>query len=314
MSDFDIKATLKLGEKKLAPTLGAFSIEQLRALEAAERGEGGTARGGVLRVLQAEIAARVGNALVTRALSGAAVEAIAKACHEHNAAFCRSIGDDSQPTWEAAPEWQRNSAVAGVMLHVCDADASPSASHDSWMAQKLAEGWKHGDVKDVEAKTHPCIVPFEQLPPEQQFKDVLFKQTVHALAPLYAEIEALIAPAPPVAIGAGSVAEEKAGSTRPSTLMQHVAALAFCPEGEEVNAYFVCEVTADDFEVSETFRKAKYLHAVPLGPDMQAMAVKQVVALDDAGRPLARTEWAVPLVGGAGRRALFEAGQIAFDL
>jgi len=31
---------------------------------------------------------------------------------------------------------------------------------------------------------HPCIVPFDELPLDQQIKDRLFRQTVHALAPL----------------------------------------------------------------------------------------------------------------------------------
>lgn len=52
------------------------------------------------------------------------------------------------------------------------------ASHDNWMAEKVADGWVYGEVKDPAAKTHPCIVPFDQLPPEQQFKDRLFATIV----------------------------------------------------------------------------------------------------------------------------------------
>ena len=50
------------------------------------------------------------------------------------------------------------------------------------MAQKVADGWTHGEVKDVEAKTHPCLVPFSALPVEQQAKDFIFRAVVHALA------------------------------------------------------------------------------------------------------------------------------------
>jgi hypothetical protein len=42
----------------------------------------------------------------------------------------------------------------------------------------------YGEVKDAEKKTHPCIVPYKDLPPEQQAKDHLFKAVVSALAPL----------------------------------------------------------------------------------------------------------------------------------
>lgn len=32
------------------------------------------------------------------------------------------------------------------------------------MANKIADGWKYGEAKDPEAKTHPCLVPFDKLP------------------------------------------------------------------------------------------------------------------------------------------------------
>lgn len=109
--------------------------------------------------------------------------AVARVCHEVNRAFCQSIGDDSQPTWEDAPDWQKRSAVTGVELHLHNPNAKPSDSHESWMAEKIADGWVYGEKKDPEAKTHPCIVPYEQLPIEQQSKDYLFRQVVHSLRP-----------------------------------------------------------------------------------------------------------------------------------
>ena len=102
------------------------------------------------------------------------LEDVAKLCHEVNRAYCKSIGDDSQPAWEDAPQWQKDSAIAGVKFH-WQTDRKPSESHESWMAQKLADGWKYGPVKDAEKKEHPCIVPYDQLPKEQQTKDYLFK-------------------------------------------------------------------------------------------------------------------------------------------
>ncbi len=49
------------------------------------------------------------------------------------------------------------------------------------MADKIKDGWTHGEVKDADAKTHPCLVPFQQLPAHQQKKDKLFKAIVNAL-------------------------------------------------------------------------------------------------------------------------------------
>lgn len=109
------------------------------------------------------------------------LEKIARVCHEVNRAYCEALGDFSQPGWADAPGWQRNSAMAGVHMHLTNPQAGPQASHESWMAQKQAEGWKYGPVKDPEKKEHHCMVPFDQLPREQQAKDFIFRAVVHAL-------------------------------------------------------------------------------------------------------------------------------------
>ncbi len=112
------------------------------------------------------------------------IEQIAEICHEANRQYCQALGDDSQKGWRYAPKWQKESAVNGVEFHLNNPTAGPQASHENWLAEKVADGWVFGEVKDATAKTHPCCVPFDQLPMEQQRKDVLFRGTVHALAPL----------------------------------------------------------------------------------------------------------------------------------
>lgn len=106
---------------------------------------------------------------------------IARVAHEVNRAYCQALGDHSQPAWEDAPQWQRDSALLGVALHIGN-NVGPEASHESWMAQKVADGWKYGPVKDPERKEHPCIVPFAYLSAAQQTKDFIFRGVVHALA------------------------------------------------------------------------------------------------------------------------------------
>jgi len=106
---------------------------------------------------------------------------IARICHEVNKAYCEALGDTSQPSWNEAPEWQKSSATTGVKFHLENPEASASASHNCWLAQKQAEGWKYGAVKDAEKKEHPCFVSFEELPKEQQAKDYIFRAIVHCL-------------------------------------------------------------------------------------------------------------------------------------
>jgi len=109
-------------------------------------------------------------------------ETIARVCHEANRAWCAEHGDQSQPPWDAAPEWQRTSAIAGVEHALANPDGTPRDSHESWLKHKDADGWTYGPVKDPEAKTHPCMLPYDELPPEQRAKDALFTAIVRALA------------------------------------------------------------------------------------------------------------------------------------
>lgn len=107
---------------------------------------------------------------------------IARVAHEINRAYCQAIGDDSQLPWDHAPAWQQDAAQANVAFHLQHPDAGPEASHQAWMAKKLADGWQHGPVKQPELKQHPALLPFEQLPAEEKAKDYLFRAVVQALA------------------------------------------------------------------------------------------------------------------------------------
>ena len=105
--------------------------------------------------------------------------AIAMMCHAINAAYCQSLGDESQANWDDTPEAHKQSLIAGVEMHLANPDATPEQSHESWYAQKEAEGWTYGEVKDMEKKEHPCFLPYDELPIEQKAKDYLFRTTVH---------------------------------------------------------------------------------------------------------------------------------------
>lgn len=110
--------------------------------------------------------------------------AIARVAHELNRAYCAALGDHSQRPWEEAPEWQRDSAIDGVLKIQSGHIVGPYTSHQNWMDDKRIDGWTYGPVKDPSAKTHPCMVPFDELPVEQQVKDHLFFNTVKTLLAL----------------------------------------------------------------------------------------------------------------------------------
>lgn len=108
------------------------------------------------------------------------IKAIAIACHQQNKTWCEANGDHSQVDWTLAPAWQQASAIKGVECAL--AGQGPTELHESWCETKRAEGWVFGLNKDPEKKTHPCLMPYSDLPDVQKRKDALFLSMVVQLA------------------------------------------------------------------------------------------------------------------------------------
>lgn len=116
-------------------------------------------------------------------------EDIAKIAHETNAAYCCAMGDYSQPEWSEASESIKKSALNGVEFICGSPEKGPSAQHEAWLAEKIADGWIWGPEKNVGMKTHPCIVPYHCLPKEQRAKDHLFQAVVRGLLSLRVKLQ-----------------------------------------------------------------------------------------------------------------------------
>lgn len=43
--------------------------------------------------------------------------------------------------------------------------------HEVWAQGRIAEGWRYGERRDDQLKTHPCLVPYEQLPESEREYD-----------------------------------------------------------------------------------------------------------------------------------------------
>lgn len=44
-------------------------------------------------------------------------------------------------------------------------------THDTWAAQRLADGWRYGEQRNDAKKLHPCLIPYEELPEEEKEYD-----------------------------------------------------------------------------------------------------------------------------------------------
>lgn len=107
-------------------------------------------------------------------------EQIARVVHEANRALQHIQGDPTpSPPWDQAPQSQRQSALEGVLDAL--AGSTPAELHRDWVTHKLRSGWRYGPVKDEAAKTHPCMVPYDELPNHQKLKDRMFIAIVDAL-------------------------------------------------------------------------------------------------------------------------------------
>lgn len=108
------------------------------------------------------------------------VEACARVAHEANRAYCLTLGDASQLPWDATDPEIRESARSGVKLAL--EGASPEKQHEAWRNHKALNGWRYGAEKNAALRTHPCMVPYAELPTEQRVKDILYGASVNGMA------------------------------------------------------------------------------------------------------------------------------------
>ena len=43
--------------------------------------------------------------------------------------------------------------------------------HEVWAETRIKQGWTYGEQRNDELKTHPCLVPYEDLPEEEKVYD-----------------------------------------------------------------------------------------------------------------------------------------------
>lgn len=43
--------------------------------------------------------------------------------------------------------------------------------HEVWAEARIRQGWTYGELRDDEFRTHPCLIPYEELPEEEKEYD-----------------------------------------------------------------------------------------------------------------------------------------------
>ena len=129
-----------------------------------------------------------------------AMDGLARAIHQRYLAamFRAGMGASETPAlveWEALPEEYREAnraqardivakmhAIGWIIVPAKDGEAfEPSADeldllareeHERWARQRRADGWCYGPVRDDEALRHPMLIPYDDLPVDEQQKDI----------------------------------------------------------------------------------------------------------------------------------------------
>lgn len=170
----------------------------------------------------------------------AMLESIAKVCHEANGAYCASIGDNTGTSWEDAPRNIKAAAIAGVKILIANPELTSCDMHEAWLDFKTREGWVFGEVKDIKAKTHPCLVPYDELSAAQQTKDIIFSAIVRGMAGLPAMEVPLIETVEAAEVG--EVVEVVETETEEVTAVEEVAETAAIEtvEAAKVGESYIC--------------------------------------------------------------------------
>ena len=97
----------------------------------------------------------------------------AQVVHEAIRALQYVQGDDApSPPWHCAPDHLKATCLDGIRRAL--AGETPEQHHEAWCEWKRRHGWVLGDRKDDDARTHPCLKPYRDLPRHQQVKDLVF--------------------------------------------------------------------------------------------------------------------------------------------
>lgn len=106
---------------------------------------------------------------------------IAIVCHEMIRGLQLAINElvPTEP-WQAAPTALKAITVKGVER----AMQNPTAAghHAGWVADMVADGWQYGPRKDWAQRTHPNMVDWADLAPDERVKDELFLLVVGRMA------------------------------------------------------------------------------------------------------------------------------------
>lgn len=89
--------------------------------------------------------------------------------------YHRFRGDD-EALWDDIPD-ERKMEILTTAEELLE-DPTPENAHKIWMADRLKAGWKLGEKMDVDSRTSPYLVDYEELEDDIKWKDWLWVNTI----------------------------------------------------------------------------------------------------------------------------------------
>lgn len=108
---------------------------------------------------------------------------LAKLCHSAINDFKFLIMKEYPIFWDDAEQWMVDDTIGSIEMIVSSDNPTYDMLHNHWMDMKVSAGWSFGEVTDRPNKIHNCIIPFDELSPEEQAKDKLFVELVLTYKP-----------------------------------------------------------------------------------------------------------------------------------
>jgi hypothetical protein len=105
---------------------------------------------------------------------------IGKVAHEVIRSYNEVLGVNL-PSWENLTVEHRTSTISDVLGVLNNTIKTPKDKHNAWLTHKRNAGWTWGTTKNAERKTHPSMIPYDDISMAEQTKDSLFFAVVDSM-------------------------------------------------------------------------------------------------------------------------------------
>jgi len=113
------------------------------------------------------------------------VEFIARIRHLAWCAYQMGVGQAFNPKINND---QLESLKDGIKFQLENPNCTPEENHNNWMKMKKKQGWIYGETKNFIKKTHPDLVPYDELPEVERIKDEMDMMAHREALKLYEEV------------------------------------------------------------------------------------------------------------------------------